>query len=68
MAYVLKEKGICHSFFILIFKSKNILIKYKMGITQDDLAAYMGVSKAAVSKWETTSKIIICFWFGVITQ
>lgn len=47
---------------------KNILIKYKMGITQDDLAAYMGVSKAAVSKWETTSKIIICFWFGVITQ
>lgn len=39
-----------------------------MGITQDDLAAYMGVSKATVSKWETTSKIIICFWFGVITQ
>lgn len=27
--------------------------RHKMGITQDDLAVYMGVSKAAVSKWET---------------
>ncbi len=27
--------------------------RHKMGITQDDLAAYMGVSKAAVSKWKT---------------
>ena len=26
---------------------------HKRGITQDELAAYMGVSKAAVSKWET---------------
>lgn len=33
----------------------RILIKnrHRLGITQDDLAAYMGVSKAAVSKWET---------------
>ncbi len=33
----------------------HVLIKYrhKRGITQDALAAYMGVSKAAVSKWET---------------
>lgn len=27
----------------------------RCGITQDQLAAYMGVSKAAVSKWETSS-------------
>ena len=25
----------------------------KKGLTQDELAAYMGVSKASVSKWET---------------
>ena len=25
----------------------------RLGITQDELALYMGVSKAAVSKWET---------------
>lgn len=29
--------------------------RHKRGITQDELAAYMGVSKAAVSKWETGS-------------
>lgn len=27
--------------------------RHKRGLTQDDLAAYMGVSKTAVSKWET---------------
>ena len=27
--------------------------RHKRGITQDKLAEYMGVSKAAVSKWET---------------
>lgn len=27
--------------------------RHRLGITQDDLATYMGVSKAAVSKWET---------------
>ena len=27
--------------------------RHRRGITQDELAAYMGVSKAAVSKWET---------------
>lgn len=27
--------------------------RHKHGVTQDELAAYMGVSKAAVSKWET---------------
>ena len=27
--------------------------RHKRGITQDELAAYIGVSKAAVSKWET---------------
>ena len=33
----------------------HILIenRHRLGITQEDLAAYMGVSKAAVSKWET---------------
>ena len=33
----------------------RVLIEYrhKQGITQDELATYMGVSKAAVSKWET---------------
>lgn len=33
----------------------NILIehRHKRGITQDELAGYMGVSKASVSKWET---------------
>ena len=27
----------------------------KRGITQEDLAEYMGVSKASVSKWETAT-------------
>ena len=27
--------------------------RHERGITQDELAVYMGVSKAAVSKWET---------------
>ena len=27
----------------------------RKGITQDELAEFMGVSKAAVSKWETES-------------
>lgn len=27
--------------------------RHKRGLTQDDLAAYMGGSKTAVSKWET---------------
>ena len=27
--------------------------RHKRGITQDELASYMGVPKAAVSKWET---------------
>ena len=27
--------------------------RHKRGLTQDDLAAYMGVSKTAVSEWET---------------
>ncbi len=33
----------------------RILIKnrHRLGITQDDLAACIGVSKAVVSKWET---------------
>ena len=33
----------------------HVLIKYRhrRGITQDELASYMDVSKAAVSKWET---------------
>ena len=31
--------------------------RHKRGITQDELAAYMGVSKAAVSKWETGSNM-----------
>ena len=49
-------------FFILLLGGKeheinlgHILIenRHKRGITQDELASYMGVSKAAVSKWET---------------
>ena len=27
--------------------------RHKLGITQDTLAEYIGVSKAAISKWET---------------
>ena len=27
--------------------------RHKRGITQDELAAHIGVSKGAVSKWET---------------
>ena len=27
--------------------------RHRRGITQDELASYLGVSKAAVSKWET---------------
>lgn len=27
--------------------------RHKRGVTQEQLAEYMGVSKAAVSKWET---------------
>jgi transcriptional regulator with XRE-family HTH domain len=34
--------------------AKTIITKRKeKGITQDELAAYIGVSKASVSKWET---------------
>ena len=29
--------------------------RHKRGITQEDLAEYMGVSKASVSKWETAT-------------
>lgn len=29
--------------------------RHKRGITQEELAAYMGVSKASVSKWETSA-------------
>ncbi len=29
--------------------------RHKRGITQDELAAFMGVSKASVSKWETST-------------
>ena len=27
--------------------------RHEKGVTQDELAAYVGVSKASVSKWET---------------
>lgn len=50
-------------YFYIIIRRRNmkeinlgcILIenRHKRGITQEELAAYMGVSKAAVSKWET---------------
>ena len=34
--------------------AKTIVLKRKeKGITQEELAAYIGVSKASVSKWET---------------
>ena len=38
-------------------KIGEMLIKYRRqkGITQDDLAKHMGVSKASVSKWETST-------------
>ena len=29
--------------------------RHKKGITQDELAEYIGVSKASVSKWETAA-------------
>ena len=31
--------------------------RHKRGITQDELAAHIGVSKGAVSKWETGSSL-----------
>ena len=34
---------------------KIIECRRQQGITQDDLAQYMGVSKASVSKWETST-------------
>jgi transcriptional regulator with XRE-family HTH domain len=38
--------------------AKAIVSKRKeKGITQDELAAYIGVSKASVSKWETGKAI-----------
>ena len=54
----------CDSFFYNMIQEVRILReinlgrvlienRHKRGITQDELAAYMGVSKAAVSKWET---------------
>ena len=35
----------------------------RKGVTQDELAEFMGVSKAAVSKWETESTypVFCCF-------
>ncbi len=34
--------------------AKTLVLKRKeKGITQEELAAYIGVSKASVSKWET---------------
>lgn len=34
--------------------AKTLILKRKeKGITQDELANYIGVSKASVSKWET---------------
>lgn len=37
----------------------RVLIKnrHKRGITQDELATHLGVSKGAVSKWETGSSL-----------
>lgn len=41
----------------------RVLIKnrHKRGITQDELANHLGVSKGAVSKWETGSSLWACF-------
>ena len=37
--------------------AKTLVLKRKeKGITQEELAAYIGVSKASVSKWETRSE------------
>ena len=39
----------------------NVLVvkRKEKGITQEELAHYMGVSKASVSKWETGQKKIL---------
>ena len=37
---------------------KIIECRRQQGITQDDLAQYMGVSKASVSKWETSTSYV----------
>lgn len=45
----------------------RVLIKnrHKRGITQDELATHLGVSKGAVSKWETG--IFITRYFAIAT-
>ena len=40
--------------------ARTIINKRKeKGLTQDELASYIGVSKAAVSKWETEAPLTI---------
>lgn len=42
---------------ILNFSENIIKLRYKKGITQEELADFVGVTKASVSKWETKQSL-----------
>ena len=42
---------------ILNFSENIIKLRHKKGITQEELADFVGVTKASVSKWETKQSL-----------